>query len=367
MPESPGTIGFEVMRGYLDSHPTSKLVGAFRGQAQQPLHRFGNGSGTFHGPYFGISQPSARLTFAQFQHALMELCLDLPDSEAEAIFCTIAGSIDGLISLPDLLRELHAEPCDRSQRWRPQRIGQVWTDGRPAPSASVQPTRRSGYTVGGYRPAPPPPEPPLHHRAPPPPPPEHRVAPTLSNQFVNGANVLAAQWTMGPSGDMGRAPPPPLPPKTSYGRPTSGYPIQLLHGDPDEDNRWEREGIGQTRPPWSEGGPVRVLPVQRSGFTASIPLELGNDEPEVPPPPQLPPGPVRVVGNKPSGYNRGNATNVLKEAWAEKEWQPRAKPEPREYRVAPTLSSGFTRSCSLCEADRVQGRPGKCAFCRMHG
>lgn len=363
MPEAPGTIGFEVIRAYLDSHPVARLVGAFRGQAQQPLHRFADGQGTFRGPYFGISQPSARLTFKQFQYALMELCLDIPDSEAKAIFCTIAGSLDGTIGIGELVRELRADPCDRSERWRPQRAGQVWADGRPAPSAGVRPTRRSGYTVGGYRPAPPI-EPPSH-RTPPPPPPEHRVAPTLSSQFVNGANVLAAQWTMGPSGEMGR-PPPPLPePKTSYGRPVSGYPMRLLHGEPDEGDRWDRDGIGQHRPPRPQGGPVLVLPANRSGYTATSRLDLGNDEPPLPSP--LPPAPPSVVyptGSKPSGYNRGQETNVLKEAWAEQPWKPRPKPPPREVRVAPTLQSGFTQHCSLCPAE---DRSRKCAFCRMHG
>jgi len=369
MLETAGTLGFEVLREYIDRHPLSKLLGAFRNQSgAQLLHR--GGSGTFQGPYYGIAQPSSRLTFAQFQFVLMELCLNLPDHEVEAIFCTIVGSLDGTMGFADLIWEIRAEPCDRSGRWGRRREGQIWVEGRPSPSAGVRPTRRSGYSVGGYRPAPKVPELTAHQPLPPPPP-EYRVAPTLNNQFVNGGNVLATHWVVGQEGDgPEKHKPPPHPAKTSYPRnPTSAYPSGLLHGDEDDGDRWSRGGVGQRRPPQLPTGAARVQQPQRSGYTAEKLLDLGVLEPPAAPsmPQPLPAATVLPRDPWTSGYNRGRATNVLKEAWAKKCNAPAPKPPPPEVRVAPTLRSGFTTSCSICATDRARGQGGKCAFCRMTG
>lgn len=369
MLEAAGTLGFEVIREYIDRHSLSKLLGAFRNQAgAQPLHR--GGSGTFQGPYYGIAQPSSRLTFAQFQFVLMELCLDLPDHEAEAIFCTIVGSLDGTMGFADLIWEIRAEPCDQSGRWGRRREGQIWVEGRPGPSACVRPTRRSGYSVGGYRPAPKVPELTAHQPLPPPPP-EFRVAPTLSNQFVNGGNVLATHWVVGLEGDgPEKRKPPPRPVKTSYPRnPTSAYPSGLLHGDEDDGDRWSQGGVGQRRPPQLPFGAARVQPPQRSGYTAEKLLDLGVPEPPAAPsmPQPLPVATVLPRDPWTSGYNRGQANNVLKEAWAEKLNAPASKPLPPEVRVASTLQSGFTTSRSICATDGARGQGGLCAFCRMTG
>jgi len=102
---------------------------------------------------------------------------------------------------------------------------------------------------------------------------------------------------------------------------------------------------------------------------AEKPLDLSVPEPPAVPPVPPPPPAATVLPRDPwtSGYNRGQATNVLKEAWAEKLNAPAPKPPPPEVRVAPTLRSGFTSNNPAESADRARGQSGKCAFCRMTG
>ena len=90
---APGTNGLELLRIWIDQHrqrTTNKrltlLLGAFRGQSTRPLYRFSRGGGSFRGPYYGIDQPSDKLTLDQFRNAILELRITMPLAESEAIF-----------------------------------------------------------------------------------------------------------------------------------------------------------------------------------------------------------------------------------------------------------------------------------------
>ena len=85
------------------------LLGAFRNQVVRPQYRFCSGGGSFNGPYYGIDQPSDKLTLDQFRNALIELNIDLPLEESEGIFAVMADS-HGLLGIQDFLREMKADP-----------------------------------------------------------------------------------------------------------------------------------------------------------------------------------------------------------------------------------------------------------------
>jgi len=374
--DPPGFLGFEVLRAYASQHSHSKLIGALRGQFAQPQHRFGSGHGTFKGPYYGIDQASPRLTLAHFSNALNELQLNLPSGEIEAIFKVIAGSLDGTIGLAELLREIRAEPCDASVRWGRKRTGQIWAGGRQLDNAKVVPTQRSGYSDGGYRKAPllqaenvPPPRPK-------PPPvsstPGYRVAPSDPTPYNSGANVLRTNILFGPAEETGEwhRKPPSGPPKVSRGKlGHSGRGPQLtgtMAEKFDDLDRWNRDGIGQRRPPPVVPNPhARVLAPDPSGFTRAESLFIGG-EPEPPPPPPPPPVMPIVLQANPwvSGYNRSewSSLQARKEAWANDEAPKKPCKEPTEFFVAPSRESGWvSNECRVSNEDR----PGQCAFCRM--
>ena len=377
--ERHGVIGFELLRDLFASQPLSKLLGAFRGQARTPQYRFASGHGSFSGPYYGIDQASARLSFEQFRMALIELMLDLPDGEAEAIFATIAGGLDGTLSLSELIRELRADPCDRTGRWGRRRVGQIWAPARDAnPSVNVRPTQRSAYTAeGGWRKAPT-----LQKenvtQPPPPPPPPYRVAPPDRTQYNSGANVLSSQVKLGPNAETGYRKPPP-PPKVSTaarGRWTHSGRGPQLHASGNDTDCWkDNEKIGQhRRPAPSLPSHIRVVP-SASGFTHGSSFRLGSEVPEPPPPPPPPPAAPVILQSQPwvSGYNRSGRDSIQarKEAWAEAEWRapPPAPPPKSEFKVAPGHLSGWVANeCSLGVQEPAAGNAlGKCAFCRMEG
>lgn len=380
--DPPGFLGFEVLRAYADQHSNSKLIGALRGQIAQPQYRFGSGHGTFRGPYYGIDQASPRLTLPHFRNLLKELNLNLPEGEVDAVFLVIAGSLDGTVGLAELLREIRAEPCDRAARWGRKHTGQIWAEGRRTePNVRVVPTARSAYSDGGWRKAPvrqaenvPPPRPqppPVHGEGLP-----YRVAGSDPTPFNSGANVLRTNIVFGPSEETGtwhRKPPPP-PPKVSRGKATHSGRGPQLHSTSDNDpDRWRRDSIGARRPPPVLPVNARVLPPDPTGFTRAESLFIGG-EPEPLPPPPPPPMQPTVLAPSPwvSGYNRGERRDHLqlrKEAWANEGASPKKKPvAPSEYYVAPSRESGWvSNECTLCAKEGLEGRPGQCAFCRLHG
>ena len=80
------------------------LLGAFRGQAFRPQYRFSRGAGSFRGPYYGIDQPSDKLTLDQFRNALIELRINMPLAESEAIFAVMADQ-HGMVGIQELMKE----------------------------------------------------------------------------------------------------------------------------------------------------------------------------------------------------------------------------------------------------------------------
>lgn len=141
-----GFLGLEILRSFLEKRAsnTTALLGAFRGQAVYPVHRL-KGMGTWTGP-LNIESGSARLRLDQFTAALTELNIVLPESEAKAIFDVM--SVNGTLSVSDLIREIRLDPCERSVRWGQQYIYPANLD---MPSSIVKPTISSGYTNGPHR------------------------------------------------------------------------------------------------------------------------------------------------------------------------------------------------------------------------
>ena len=381
MSSPAGLRGLEMLRAYTEKNRRNltALLGAFRNQSARPLYRFAGGRGTFHGPYYGIDQPSDKLTLDQFRNALLELHLELPLAETEAIFTAMADA-HGRVGIVDLVREVRAEPCDRSGRWGRSGLGEPLVADGVAHPADVQPTRRSGYSGGGWRPAP---RAPAYRPAPAPDKENsHRVAPTLSSAYRSGANVLSSQISLGDDARQWREPPPPPPPpppskaKVGPGGHGSAYAQPLLHAaGADTADRWRRDGIGVRRPPPPPPASVREARPSSSGYThpSSLHLGGGDDAPRAAPPTQ--PVVWSVAPRNPwqSGYNRGERDLIgpAREAWVPEDWErrgigrdPTAEPPPVDTIVLPTRQSPFT--CSLCEVERDRGRPGQCAFCRMY-
>ena len=235
MPDArAGLLGFDILRRYVESNKRRvALLGAFRGKAIKSEFRFAGG-GSFSGPYFGIDQPTDKLTCVLratnvrsrmaatslsprlaassrfhaldsppenalfdprsslityvyvpsrrldlFRLALLELYISMPLEESEAIFRSMADE-NGMVGIVDLMRECRAEPCDSSARFNRQRYGQQFAPSKaPVRTERVAPTRSSAYTRDPpwvprpqHRPAPQMPVTERAHRKPPPPPPQ---------------------------------------------------------------------------------------------------------------------------------------------------------------------------------------------------
>jgi len=375
-----GRQGLEMLRTYIDASNKryTLLLGAFRGQAKRPEYRFAGGRGSFAGPYFGIDQASDKLSLDQFRNALMELHINMPLAESEAIFAVMADAY-GLVGIVDLMREMKAEPCAASGRlYRASKgVGQHYPESAETPAtAYVVPTRRSGYSSGGWRAPPPPPKP--HRAAPSAPEKEnYRVAPTRSGPFVGGANVLSSQIRMGidePEQPPAWRKPPPPPAAVMHPRRTpSGYAnSSAVHSaDPDapaDEDRWQRESIAARRaPPALPAHRGKVRPSE-SGFTHESSIFRGTPPPAAPPPRRRAPVAYAVGPKTPwvSGYNRSERPNIAKEAWADM-LPSEAPPEapPAECVIRPTPHSGYTSEQP--DAHRERNQPsGQCAFCRLY-
>ena len=351
-----GQIGFDILRNYIESNSRRRvlLLGAFRGKAVKTQHRFSRGAGTFSGPYYGIDQASDKLSLDLFRTALLELHINLPLEESEAIFTAMADE-NGLVGIVDLIREIKAEPCDRSGRGSRSRYGQQFKPSHEPLSKAhhdrVAPTLRSGYTGerGWVRPAHrPAPEAPSH-RAPPPPPPEAMPHPSLvrdkRGQFHNGANVLSSNVSLGSDASVKaasrssveppkhRKAPAPPPPNIAYPR---NVPSAFIHeqtytdvSDPMDEDRFVTSAAALHRrapPPLPVQPDVRSLSrPSTSGFTHGASIFVGGEKEKPPPtaPPPPPPGPVLPRKPWTSGYNRSENIKVgrpdMKEAWAEGE------------------------------------------------
>ena len=431
---APGTNGLELLRIWIDQHrqrTTNKrltlLLGAFRGQSTRPLYRFARGGGSFRGPYYGIDQPSDKLTLDQFRNAILELRITMPLAESEAIFTVMADS-DGLIGITELMKELRAEPCDASNRRAASKVIGQHASGDIAGVRMdrVAPTMRSGYTPGGYRAPPPPPK--LAQQP-------HRTAPKMNKEnfrplepdedsmrvmydrtgpFANGSNVLRSTVGESMAEPPAAAPPhvpqhrkaPTRPPTILYPRRTpsafANEPgVRAADADPQGDSRFRNtDKIGYRRPPPPPPVPpgTRVAP-SMSGFTHQDNLfPAGGEAPqrEAPPPPpaQSSGVPVRVLKSRgwvggytrserigPDGEQSGRPEDQLeiqarKEAWA------RASPfaqgqlphgtrpyvAPPDSIIVPTQRTGFTSECSQDASEAMTaGPPGsKCAMCRLN-
>lgn len=379
----PGFLGLEILRAFIEKRRTNitALLGAFRGQCARPTHRM-SGMGSWTGP-LNIESGSARLTLGQFRSALMELNITLPPTESQAIFNVM--SVNGTVSVSDLMREIRAEPCERSARWGREGVGNEYMPNREAMmNAIVLPTPISGYTQGPHRIMRP--QSAAVTRA------EltklkeqwaGRIAPTQTSGYagsVKYTNDLIKQI----GGDAKPVKPAPKAvddgseasslyrsrPRSAYGTIYASTP-GLLHSQEEDPDHWVRDGIGR-----SKLKPVEVFgrpaPTEGSGYSRDQgQLDLSQPWVEKPKPAMA----WRMADNKypwTSGYNRGLRANYVPDEPDENGWSREGigrKPPAMalldpNVKVEPTRHSGYHQMCSLDEAAKAQ-KERLCAWCRV--
>lgn len=422
----PGLVGLEALRAFLDKRSTNftTLLGAFRGQSVYPQHRL-KGMGTWRG-LLDIQAGSPRLSFEQFFAALLELGIVVPEDEAKATFDMIA--VNGTMAVPDLVRQIHVPPCDRSGRW-----GQEYSLPRDEIFSMTRATLRSGYHQEG-----------LHTNGKLPFEATHekpdvgvewqgRVEPTRSSGYLNSMHSGFGMLMQDPEEKSNAGLPIDDGSLTAQAFMNQSYKKiathPLTHLADDDPDRWVRDRGRLTQPidvpygsaPVEKSGALSLearacstlylvckmqvfgsfcrFPPYRcclvcSGYTRDSSLDLSHDWSDRPPPQQPAWRMASTSDPWTSGYNRGSHQGFLSDEWTGEEHSRPTSAVPPEfdptmqvpsfppfccesrqpvspaspplaYQVQPSRESGYSRMCSICEHGRLR-RHLPCPFCHNY-